>query len=168
MRITEKYIIMCEKAEELQTLWIPKIGDWYIPKIYLQDYQNYSELQMAIFIICNAETLEKIRQNKKDYIWLPRLDQLLHIITELYNKKGNSYNTFQMLDEIFNEAVENYDWCFWDLDPSWEYQLYTSAEEALLVYLMFKMHNKVWVHEKNNWYRVENLEMDKKSRKMDC
>lgn len=81
-----KYIEMCEKIEETQKLWEPKVGDYYAEG-------------NGIYLIDN-EVGSFVRKTEQRYrtVWLPRQDQ----IQEIFFKDGYfPISEFKKFEEFF-------------------------------------------------------------------
>ena len=71
--ITDNYIRMCEQAEEIQKLWKPKIGDWYV------DFEGDVE--------CVALMGESIIEHHSKYDkWLPTQEQLQEMLFQGFDE----------------------------------------------------------------------------------
>ena len=123
MDFSEKYIKMCEKAEEIQKEWKPQIGDFY-----------YFEKNVYILKESNIS-------NKEESIWLPRQDQLQEIVEELfYDFQGDLkvFDKVRLIDSFSLFVEENED-------------KFYSYEQFWLAFVMWKKYGKVWNDEKKEW-----------------
>ena len=132
MDLTEKWVRMCEEAEEIQVIGATKatgLDDWY--------YEKTTQLfSIGTFT------------NEYD-IWLPRQDQLQDMLkgthlTNPYNLIGFLWNVLtedetcpQELpcDECFKEAM------YW--------RSFESLEQLWLAFIMSEKYSKVW--NENDW-----------------
>jgi hypothetical protein len=114
MDISDEYIKMCEKAEEVQKEWKPTNNDYQhrIPnKITKEDYNNH-----------------KINLTKKYHIWLPRQDQ----IQEMMN-----FKTYQV--GWFSGWVHDLDY-----NNKEKWQQFDTMEKLWLAFYMEEKYGKVW------------------------
>ena len=124
MDISEKYIKMCEKAEEIQKEWKPQKADLYLActlEARAWRYYGFNEMSWCMW-----------------KIWLPRQDQL----QEMFQLDKNSHYT-QMID-----IIDNY-YHVW-IDYIWELQ---SMEQFMLSCLMKEKFNKIWDDKKEEWVK---------------
>lgn len=63
---SKEFILMCEKAEEIQNLWSPTVGDYHT-------CYKWKEVHTVEF---DYESDEPKIVGIRPYIWLPRQDQL--------------------------------------------------------------------------------------------
>lgn len=117
MGSTIEYINMCQKAVEVQELWEPQEGDWYISKTLLFCMQ----WSLVIDFV----------NDKTGIIWLPRQDQVQkildmtdpHIITtriDLWWKQDHIFTGFCgsmeqlwlafVMQEKYNKTWDGRDW----------------------------------------------------------
>ena len=145
MDFTEKYIKMCEKAEEIQRRWKPVIGDWLCWKIdyedrlimIVYDTQKISSALSMLFVVSpfnKYKTALKI----KEAIWLPRQDQLQEMILE-EEKMTNCL----LLTEMFVE--------FLDKHREWLFESLCSMEQLWLIFVMWELYGKIWDDGKEEW-----------------
>lgn len=69
-----EYIDMCRKATELQEMWEPKEGDWFVLYDEIETIGGYSEDLHPI------DYREEFPISKKNCVWLPRIDQYCDIV----------------------------------------------------------------------------------------
>lgn len=145
MDVSKKYIKMCEKAKEIQEMWKPQIGDWYLHKRY------FNAGEISKFIICQPIILERIWKNKDDYIWLPRQDQLQDIlIDENYTEYENPLNLNRtMMDEVSEYVDKSPFWAGYKYKPY--YHGFDTLEQLWLAFLMYKKYGKIWNENKGEW-----------------
>ena len=79
MNVNKEYILMCEKAEEIQKKWQPQVGDWVLFNrlSLLKDEKRYFTGVVGINFQSHytfAEGGRELDLNRS--IWLPRQDQL--------------------------------------------------------------------------------------------
>lgn len=82
---------MCEKAEEIQKYWTPKVLDYYCKKA------NCNEEFIGYVRVANKGKKDILRKN---YIWLPMEGQL---IEELLNRK----TTPKIINKRYEQFLEN-------------------------------------------------------------
>ncbi len=140
MDTSEKYIKMCEKAEEIQREWKPNKVDAVIIKL-LRDESGLFRLPSGIQYLERKQpdpytgwhmvgSDPNIHYMFKRFIWLPRQDQL----QEILQYRNQSY----LLDRC-NEFVED----LWEqgnrlAEPE------TSMEVYWLAFVMDEKYGKVW------------------------
>ena len=124
MDTTEKNIMMCEKAEEIQ------------------------RMSPRVFITTNAVNIPFydlegnclfIRNNEKT-IWLPRQDQLQEMAwAKEYHEDSIDHLLMRFYTEIHN--TPDFDYQYWDN--------FRTMEQKWLAFLMKSRYNKVWI--KDEW-----------------
>lgn len=115
MDISETYILMCEKAEEIQEGHQWGDGDYTQSGIYIEHY--WDEFGWNV-------NNKNGRGDK--YIWLPRQDQL----QEMIFKKTGKYDEHELVRDFAEFVYEN--------SENW------SMEQLWLAFVMKKRYNKVW------------------------
>ena len=92
MDLTKQYILMAEKAEEIQKAWKPIIGDVFMGSDDVMPGRSY-----AIYI--------GLLENKATSIWLPRQDQLQGmILKESYGYHGMIYDFVSWVKKSLNKS----------------------------------------------------------------
>jgi len=150
MDISPKYIKMCKKAEEIQKLWRPKLGDfvWGIPdsdgeptvsvclSVTYSAYERFGLVDVAV-----ADLWDEYKEidfewwNKEKLVWLPRQDQLQKMCEP-------------PLDILLME--------FWEWLTKYDVGVkYDSLEQLWLAYVMVKRYGKVWDDSKEEWIKEE-------------
>ena len=131
MDTSETYIKMCERAEEIQDEWVPKMGDWVCSATHcLRNKKSrrnvrvvqYIEIKRHLPIIHSRESMGTMdAKYRVDVIWLPRQDQL----QEMVNRPSLSW----MLRDAsnFEHDVE-----------------FDSMEQLWLAFVMKEKYNKIW------------------------
>jgi len=167
MDTSETYIKMCEKAEEIQTLWEPQNGGW----VWCKLGEKYKTFDRVCLLnddceegrhghgagCCPAYTTIAYKASggnenfKGDHIWLPRQDQLQAIYASFRNE--NIADDAAPLDAIevagaFNDWLESftkakpYSWLNNPTDiRGW---VQASMERLWLAFLMKSLYSKVW------------------------
>jgi len=124
------YILMCEKAEEIQRLWKPKDGDYAWHPNEGDDYMGYWEFPTEIAIVKVTES--KSAQWWLHWLWLPRQDEL----QEIYH--GGCLIVAGLLQLIWEFMRHNIKYV----------DSFTSMEQLWLAFVMKERWNKVWNGEK--------------------
>jgi len=141
MDTTEKYIKMCEKAEEIQGLLDEEEDGNYLyvkktqsikitghPWFYwLENYGNGNPCQQWVSYYWESDSPDYYGQ---DVVWLPRQDQLQEMIAK---PKYNLAKLRAITHFIMNEYGISIDW---------------SMEQLWLAFVMKERWNKVWDGEK--------------------
>ena len=150
MKITERYIKMCEKAEEIQREWKPQRGDRCIEK---KGKTVYPLLVIEIdFIYCSDYGLrvftvhgELIKVLQSDLTWLPTQEQL----QEMY------MNMSPDIDWVEKGAVTlESDFSYVVTEENWEYFVqFGTMNELWLAFVMWERYGKVWDDEKEEWFK---------------
>ena len=142
MDTTEKYIKMCEKAEEIQKKWKPIVGDYTTwcadPKVrilggtaYKIWRMIYPEQEIMQYSLCHPHSLS-------NHVWLPRQDQLQEMV---------------LPKETFNLAWWNLHWMFhnWIIATEFKYENVSGMEQLWLAFVMKEKFNKAWNDEEEEW-----------------
>ena len=141
MKVKKEYIIMCEKAEELQKAWQPEIGDYFYPK-------RYEDGETTLFMIANMETLQEVEKNKRKYIWLPRQDQLQEMLKDAIERVAplNAKKELTHIDLVkhFSNFISLME--FADKNDS--------IEMMWLKYFMFQKFKKLWLSNEKRWEKI--------------
>ncbi|RKZ19684.1 hypothetical protein DRQ17_00465 [bacterium] len=146
--ITERYIKMCEKAEEIQREWKPQEGDFCIVKGYKKVFVVFQDAGVDDFgvpcLIAGHRCLDK-----RQTIWLPTQEQLQEMVLEWYQKKNlydvNDSNTLFLrlrnfwMEGVYQEAILQFG----------------TMNELLLAFVMWERYQKVWDDEKEEWVKGE-------------
>lgn len=122
MDISEQYIKMCEKAEEIQAV-SPTLSDWDID-------HNVSNVVPDWFISENGDWW----LSADIMIWLPRQDQLQDMVIDPDFTDGSFIvsDLHYRFHEFYNDRYSDY--------PS----LFASMEQLWLAHVMRKKYGKVW------------------------
>lgn len=140
--VCQMYITMCEKAEELQKLWKPQVGDWFYKRdgigfglwlickieegVLLCSGERMGQL---LSILTTGQVLVEFRVPEA-YIWLPRQDQLQALFEE---PSINLLNRF-------------HSWCngSYPVFPHTPPAHFASMEQLWLGFVMEELYQKVW------------------------
>ena len=163
MDTSQKYIKMCERAEEIQKIYQQVLNrnrrrytcfnssgycfyrhhDTIIEEARI-DLKGWvvarvkQEYTFEIQFHCIDDVLNW-KDSLKECIWLPRQDQLQKII---------------FINEIEELCIDFNNWCGWFTQRKREYaKLFTSMEQLWLAYVMFVKSNKIWNSEKEEWIK---------------
>jgi hypothetical protein len=118
---------MCEKNEEIQKLWKPKIGDWY--------YESIDKEVECVSLM--GESI--IEHHSRYHIWIPTQEQLQEILHNYYQNNnsnvkglewGQSINEY-MFNKLFEFEKDNRE-IVYDLNYLW------------LAFVMKEKYNKIW------------------------
>ena len=111
MGTSEQYINMCRQAKELQEMWNPTQGDWFVLYDEIENIGDYSEDLHPI------DYREEFPIPKKNCTWLPRTDQLITLLNKAQNEELHNAgqrlsvcNEIDTLGSIFNHCAV-YDNC---------------------------------------------------------
>lgn len=151
MDATNRYIIMCQKAMDIQNIWIPKQCDFMIDREDLEDGLSFCKpgegLVQVVDIYFEEQGSEQYQQEredlKKNALWLPRQDQLQKMI-EPDDSKVHSI--------IHNVVEEQY---YYPSKGAYvaATEIFYSLEQLWLAYVMKEKYNKVWNEE--DWVSVQ-------------
>jgi len=130
--ITDNYIKMCEKSEDLQKEWKPELGD-------------KASWNGRIFNIDNIN-FEPI---KRIYVYLPSQEQLQEMILPVLKKKYNKHWNLVKMDRQANWIFRIFN-CFLN-EHSGIYS--NDMNELWLAFVMKEKYNKIWT--KNSWKEIK-------------
>ena len=119
MDTSKEYILMCEKATEIQKIF------------------NKRSLEENDFI--NREKKDPKREGFIIIIWLPRQDQLQEMII--------GKTTYADLEEQFNNTLNTWFEISYNFDPKIDEKLdmaHWSMEQLWLAFVMVEKYNKIW------------------------
>lgn len=141
MDASKEYILMCEKAEEIQKKW-----DWDSDFCCLYnriDKKCYCNVQLYVY--CGKEK-KNLEVDREIYVWLPRQDQLQEILGMINYKHVKGI----ILDFAY--------WC-----PTVTEEFRTH-EQLWLAFVMYKKYNKIWNSAKGHECWAEDFREDKNGR----
>ena len=151
---SKEYILMCEKAQEMQAGWKPSKGDWYYAEggevnkkniradyfISRNEYFIYQdELKVGIgriFLYGNCYGDGYYHPDSMDYdkrIWLPKQDQLQYML-------GTKYTLIRWIERF----------CVWARSTRFDGEIssysynFDSFEQFWLAFVMKEKYNKIW------------------------
>jgi len=154
--ITDNYIKMCEKAEEIQKLWKPDDGDYFygyewgdLTKIPNEE-MKLSELASKEVHVCyysgddfeSCFPIENDDNDKPDLtksIWMPTQEQLQEMIKNRWFHIWG-YDNFTNLYMTASTGIK---------DSHYVCENVTSMNELWLAFVMFEKYQKRW--DGNNW-----------------
>lgn len=118
--ITDNYIKMCEKAEEIQVKWKPRIGD----KI-----KHRLGKSIQLITLYDIETYSDDFYIEEKYTWLPTQEQLQKMISRNWYDVFCKFLWWHSDDDKSSEEFES---------------MFTSMNEVWLAFVMKEKYNKVW------------------------
>lgn len=136
MDTSKEYIKMCEKVEEIQEQWKPKVGDFLYIKPSRDGSLKFKHREEPTVVISDKFIIQS------SHIWLPRQDQLQEMISySIWSEK--LYRFYDWLQK------ENYsgDWltgC----------NKYHSMEQLWLAFVMKERYSKQWLTDKQDWCKI--------------
>lgn len=111
---SKEFILMCEKAVEIQEKWNEENGDfvfWRITK--------------SIKIITDTFEVKNSEDYQRYFIWLPRQDQLQDMVMD-------GVNPIAKISEFYHVMRLDYG------------QIFQSMEQLWLAFIMSELYNKRW------------------------
>lgn len=130
---SRRYIELCDRAREIQRLWVQKYGDFYIDEndritCWIGDPSQARRFKKGFAIRTQGEIIRLAR-----YIWLPRQDQLI----EMAQVKGRTYDSI---------VLDFYSWTKtgYGRDKELPGKQFTSMEQIWLAYVMQRKFAKKW------------------------
>lgn len=145
--ITDNYIKMCEKAEEIQSLFKHKKGDW----IYWGKEDGLTVLIKDLLGVGIAHYLP--------HIWLPTQEQLQEIILPVLKEKYNKYWDLEKMKREGNWVIRIFfDFIKGNISDKQNHFIWNSSNnitELWFAFVMYEKYNKIWNGE--DWI-IENKE----------
>lgn len=142
MDTSEKYILMCEKAEEIQKQFDPTlIGKYNF---------IYIEWEGGFHGVCiNHERLRSIAPPERTVIWLPRPDQLWRMVEAI--DENNVHRLFR-----FNRFIEEHDYLPMTHQCPYIYFINLTDREDIeeilwLAFIMHEKYQKQWLEYMQDW-----------------
>ena len=140
MDTTEKYVKMCEKAEEIQKLSFIGHGDWYA---YLRhkegkDWPPVEHSPIVELITVNRDDGKSshVFNDSIEHCWLPRQDQLQEILW-ISGKQNNPYHLAYEVSKFGIESKANE-------IKGHGYADAKSMEQLWLAFIMKEKYQKIW------------------------
>jgi hypothetical protein len=151
MDFTNRYAMMCQKATEIQALWMPRPCDFFIDHADLEGGFSFcspvANIVQVADIFPGAPESEQFQQErahvKTHSLWLPRQDQLQEII------EPNNANVHLLI----NKVVESRYYEPAKGDQVEAPRIFYSMEQLWLAFVMKEKNNKTWNEE--DWIPVE-------------
>ncbi len=135
MDTTPKYILMCEKAEEIRK---GKSPEWLIEGDYYCEVSEYPfDNELLIKLMWRHKGLGRAKKR----IWLPRQDQLQEIVAECFADLRSAINNFGL-------------WCChkYSIYQTGQYEdSFHTGEQLWLAFVMHEKYQKQWHEEKEGW-----------------
>lgn len=142
MDTSKEYILMCSKADEIQTLrsWSILTESYNLqPNDFYFGYHPEVGYDDVIY-----ESLPTFRERNIKY-WLPRQDQLQDLVSYLYDDNLNLILQFKQLfldpNDYDEKILQKY--------------LSYSMEQLWLEFVMKEKHNKIWDNERLEWIKQD-------------
>jgi len=139
MDTSKEYIEMCRKAVEIQELWEPKKGDFFLLNPYDPLHKRFAIMVLG----CHWEKCQGCSHEISDEkcVWLPRQDQLQEMVDwESRGENGTFYQIEALKDwasrEINDMKYSNSDEAFNDK--------YDTFEKVWLAFVMHEKYGKKW------------------------
>ena len=137
MDVSQEYILMCQKATEIQEYWQEnqvEDGDFYAKSPYSDGDMNNVRIHKKFSgilydIICES-----------NFVWLPRQDQLQEMIG-IYPKPFALFSFFNKKDYTTDKYIRI------SLNmkkPQYPINIFNSFEQLWLVFVMKEKYNKKW------------------------
>lgn len=128
------YVTLCDRAAEIQRLWMPRYGDFYRDgngriTCWLSNGEDPDKRVKNRFIVRAGDGL--IRLSK--YVWLPRQDQLI----EMAQVRGRRYDS--VVQDFFDWTKQDYGG-----RSGLPGKRFPSMEQIWLAYLMQRKFRKTW------------------------
>lgn len=150
MDTSEKYILMCEKAEEVQKLRPLNCGDLFARHsehsfsdnfiTYLGNIRTYTRALSRHYFIDGGGIWKPLRNIPTDLlIWLPRQDQLQEMLA---SDEGTMESSMQQLRGFIYRL---------DLKRHYYKQFYKSYEQLWLAFVMREKYSKQWSEKDEEW-----------------
>lgn len=141
MDTSEKYILMCEKAQEIQKLFEFRERDCCFGVFETECIED-----SGIFYIsrCQDDFYSTLPVTNKERVWLPRQDQLQEMVMkDSINIELNRFFVFSL--------EKRYNW-----HSDFEYPVFAAFrfdtfEQLWLAYVMKCKFSKTWSEEKQDW-----------------
>ncbi|MDQ7787578.1 MAG: hypothetical protein RDU01_08210 [Thermodesulfovibrionales bacterium] len=144
MDLTNRYILMCQKALEIQDLWRPKQCDIIIEQEMIEAGLSFCKQGASEVQVVNLyydEGTEQYQQECEELrniaVWLPRQDQLQYII-EPDESKVCLIIHHVLSDKYYYSPKDTY------IEP---HKVFYSMEQLWLAYVLKAKYNKIWNEE---------------------
>ena len=145
MDVTNRYIIMCHKAEDIQNAWIPRQCDFFIDYEALEEGLSFcspgkNQVQVVDIYYENPETSEyqqECEEIKHNGVWLPRQDQL-QLMAEEDESKVVMLVSSVIETQYYYPKKDTY------VKPA---SIFYSMEQLWLAYIMKEKFKRFWDEE---------------------
>ena len=153
MDATNRYAMMCQQAEEIQSLWRPKQCDFIINFADIEEGLSFCRSAESLVQVVNMyyeeqeseHYLQECEDLKEQALWLPRQDQLQKII------EPDNANVHSVMIKVMETQYHDSSKKTLVSAP----ELFYSMEQLWLAYIMREKYNKVWNEEE--WVTEEIL-----------
>lgn len=144
--LDDRFVKMCSKAEEIQRVWQPKIGDIVIDKTlkYYKE-QGFEVIHREMFI---ENIIGKIEYSEiwcDGDLWIPTQQDL----QDLCLVNGELQNITEYVEEFYKFCKEQHKLVTF-YNNSWE--------KLWLLFLMKNTWNKEWNFQREEWVEIKDLE----------
>lgn len=151
MDLTNRYIIMCHKAEDIQKAWIPRQCDFFIDYEVLEEGLSLcnpggNQVQVIDLYYQESEGLQyqqECKDIKANSVWLPRQDQLQRMAEEDETK------IFRLVNSVIEDQYY-YPKKDANVEPP---SIFYSMEQLWLAYVMKEKYKKIWDEE--GWVLIQ-------------
>jgi len=157
--ITKNYIKMCKKAEQIQKLWIPGLGDICINKTDNKEVmivasrgkiidKEYKFIYMGI----GGREQRDYWHKKDQLVLLPTQEQLQEMMLPIFLKRFSTTHALRNdFSFIYRMIIEKFQRWINRSSPSLdEYMaMFSSLNELWLAFVMKEKYNKIWT--RNDW-----------------
>lgn len=142
MDLTNRYIIMCHKAEDIQNAWRPRQCDFIIEQGTVDEglsfcKQGAGEVRVAELYYEDPESQEyeqECEELKNMAVWLPRQDQLQCMI------EPDESKVYLIIDNVLSARYRDFSKDT-DIEAN---RMFHSMEQLWLAYVMKVHFSKVW------------------------
>ncbi len=132
------YILMCEKAVEIQQTWIPVCYDSCLVR---RTYYGEKDEYYLLYVSHPDKIITVIRRDSTDTcIWLPRQDQLQDMVEKIKDKNHFVFRFQKFLQEKYLKITEQP--AFVVLENTFDNGV--SMEQLWLAFVMSERFEKVW------------------------
>jgi len=181
MDTTEKYIKMCESAKEIQEMWKPDIGDWFLSdfrgttgfskdlekQICGNDKEKWEKIQCLTHkpsikdyvTISDSDGAHTYKMNeffKHRHVWLPRQDQLQDMLKDTHTLGAIIQGLYWFYDpEHFCPDSDNdIITCECKSVRKERTKLFNTIDQFTLAFVMDELYEKKW--NGSDWINREN------------
>lgn len=151
MDASNRYVLMCQKADEVQTLWSPKQCDFIISLSDLEEGVSFCRPAESLVQVINMyyneqdgeQYLLECDELKEQAIWVPRQDQLQKII------EPDTAKVYTHMHEVMERQYHDYS----KNAMVRASELFYSMEQLWLAYVMKEKYNRAW--NEDGWVKEE-------------